>query len=439
MKIEIRNLTKVYGSGNSAVVALNELNLDLDENEICIVRGPNGSGKTTLISILSGELSPTVGEIRLNSDSEQKPNISVVKQFNNLINELTISEHFYKLGKSENLELVPSEILNRKPDQISRGQAQIVAMALALTTDTDLLLADEPTGALSEAESQTVYEFIKTAARKSKTPVILVTHDVNAERIADQVVRLRDGRISETWKPGESERQVISEKGWVRIPDQVLSGMENHVAIAETSSGAELIGRKNPATLTNSEFKKRQPTEQILISVKNLATKYGQTLVSTNLEFEIKFGELFCVFGKSGVGKTTLLQTISGLHTDFSGEINRNSIDSIPYFNIEQPYGLQLTLRELAVPDELLTKLKLNELSKRPLNTFSGGQHQRAVVALALASTDQIIALDEPTSALDDEMANLVIGVLLESPKTLIVASHDERLKEVANTTLLLS
>ena len=69
MKIEIRNLTKVYGSGNSAVVALNELNLNLDENEICIVRGPNGSGKTTLISILSGELSPTVGEIRLNSDS----------------------------------------------------------------------------------------------------------------------------------------------------------------------------------------------------------------------------------------------------------------------------------------------------------------------------------------------------------------------------------
>ena len=175
MKIEIKNLTKVYGEKTSAVLALSELDLTISENEICIVRGPNGSGKTTLISILAGDLSPTVGEIRLVSQQIKEPVISVINQFDNLIEDLSIEEHFKLLNRETNLALVDQKLLVKKPSQISRGEAQLISIALALSPDTDLLLADEPSGALGPEDAQLVYEFIRTAAVKNNCAVILVT------------------------------------------------------------------------------------------------------------------------------------------------------------------------------------------------------------------------------------------------------------------------
>lgn len=438
MKIEIKNLTKVYGEKTSAVLALSELDLSIDENEICIVRGPNGSGKTTLISILAGELTPTVGEIRLVSQQIEEPVISVINQFNNLIDDLSIEEHFKLLNRESNIDLVDQRLLVKMPSQISRGEAQLISIALALSPDTDLLLADEPSGALGADDAKLVYDFIKSAAIKSNCAVILVTHDVAAEQIADRVVRLRDGRISETWKPGNPVKQVINSKGWVRIPDEVSPGLTSEVEIQTSAMGAVVNGHADQAPKLESAFYPRKPGIKKIIKVSNLSTFYGRTSVSADLSFEITEGEMFCIYGKSGIGKTTLLKTLSGLRQEFSGDLETTETTRIPYFNIDLPYGMELNLFELNVDQELIERLQLENFAHRPIRTYSGGQRQRALVAMALSNTADVIAIDEPTSALDNEVADLVIKNLLESKKTLILATHDERLLQVANTKVLL-
>lgn len=438
MKIEIKNLTKVYGEKTSAVLALSELDLTISENEICIVRGPNGSGKTTLISILAGDLSPTVGEIRLVSQQIKEPVISVINQFDNLIEDLSIEEHFKLLNRETNLALVDQKLLVKKPSQISRGEAQLISIALALSPDTDLLLADEPSGALGPEDAQLVYEFIRTAAVKNNCAVILVTHDVAAERIADRVVRLRDGRISETWKPGNSVKQVINSKGWVRIPDEVSPGLSKEVEIQSSQTGAVINGHVDQRPRFESGFNPRKSGIKKLIKAINVSTFYDSTPVSNDLSFEITEGELFCIYGKSGIGKTTLLKTVCGLHKGFSGDLDTTATPTIPYFNIELPYGMELNLFELNVEPGLIEKLELQNFAHRPIKTYSGGQRQRALVAIALSNSADVIALDEPTSALDNEMTDLVIKNLLESTKTLILTTHDVRLLQIANTKVQL-
>lgn len=438
MKIEVKNLTKVYGEKTSAVLALSELDLTISENEICIVRGPNGSGKTTLISILAGEITPTVGEIKLVSQQVKEPVISVINQFNNLIDDLSIEEHFKLLNRETNLGLVDQKLLLKTPSQISRGEAQLISIALALSPDTDLLLADEPSGALGADDAKRVYEFIRTAALKNNCAVILVTHDVAAEQIADRVVRLRDGRISEAWKPGDPVKQVINSRGWVRIPDEVSPGLSKEVEIQTSAMGAVINGHVDQTPKFESDFNPRKPGLKKLIKAINLSTFYGPTPVSSDLSFEIAEGELFCIYGKSGIGKTTLLKTLCNLHKGFSGDLEITETPTIPYFNIDLPYGMELNLFELNVKRELIEKLQLENFADRPIKTYSGGQRQRALVALALSNPADAIALDEPTSALDNEMADLVIRNLLESTKTLILATHDERLLQVSNTKVLL-
>jgi ABC-type multidrug transport system ATPase subunit len=438
MKIEVKNLTKVYGEKTSAVLALSELDLTISENEICIVRGPNGSGKTTLISILAGEITPTVGEIKLVSQQVKEPVISVINQFNNLIDDLSIEEHFKLLNRETNLGLVDQKLLLKTPSQISRGEAQLISIALALSPDTDLLLADEPSGALGAEDAKRVYEFIRTAALKNNCAVILVTHDVAAEQIADRVVRLRDGRISEAWKPGDPVKQVINSRGWVRIPDEVSPGLSKEVEIQTSAMGAVINGHVDQTPKFESDFNPRKPGLKKLIKAINLSTFYGPIPVSSDLSFEIAEGELFCIYGKSGIGKTTLLKTLCNLHKGFSGDLEITETPTIPYFNIDLPYGMELNLFELNVKRELIEKLQLENFADRPIKTYSGGQRQRALVALALSNPADAIALDEPTSALDNEMADLVIRNLLESTKTLILATHDERLLQVSNTKVLL-
>lgn len=434
MTVKISKLTKIYGQGQSAVVALNELDLELEKNEICIVRGPNGSGKTTLISILAGQLDATAGTISLLTASNQIPRISVINQFHNLLNELTVKEHFEMLGNLKNLNLVPFEILNRLPTEISRGQAQLAAIALALSPETDLLLADEPTGALGNEDSERVYKLIKQAAIQNDSAVILVTHDAKAEAIADRVVRLRDGRISETWLPNQSEKQVISDHGWVKLPSEVLDGLNDSVKIGSTGDGASLVGRIHPPKLVSNFLAKREQFGTQLIEVRNLIPAYGQKDISCELNFSIKKNEVFCIFGKSGVGKTTVLKCLSGLHSNYQGQISITN--KLPYFNIENLYGLELALNELIPNQELLAKLGLHDLAERKLKTLSGGQQQRALVAIALSAPSPIIILDEPTSALDDEMSEVVIRAILESEKTIVLATHDGRLLAVSNTVL---
>jgi ATPase subunit of ABC transporter with duplicated ATPase domains len=208
------------------------------------------------------------------------------------------------------------------------------------------------------------------------------------------------------------------------------------VEVSAHSDGAMIRGRQSAPTPAVQAASMRLIGAAPAVVVSNLETRYGSHIVSRAIGFTAMENELMCVVGKSGAGKTTLLRTLSGLHHQFDGDISRP--DLLPYFNSENLFGLGLRLREFGIDKQLLEALSLREFLDRSLATLSGGQQQRALAAIALSSQYPVILLDEPTSALDDFAAPAVIRAILESPKTIIAATHDERLVAVANRTVTL-
>jgi putative ABC transport system ATP-binding protein len=220
MAIEIKDLIKVYRTGKSEVIALRGLEMRIEDSEIIAIKGPSGCGKTTLLNLIGGLDRPTAGSIMIDgsnityySDSEfvkhRKEKIGFIFQFFNLIPTLTAEENvgmpMRLLGKGgddrkkrtkELLELVNLEDRSvHKPDELSGGEQQRVAIAVALANDPPIILADEPTGELDTKTGQEMLDIFKSLKDKYKKTVIIVTHDVRASMIADRTLEIVDGKI----------------------------------------------------------------------------------------------------------------------------------------------------------------------------------------------------------------------------------------------------
>ncbi|MEZ5926446.1 MAG: ABC transporter ATP-binding protein [Hyphomicrobiaceae bacterium] len=212
-----RGLTKVYGTGAVAVQALRDVDLDLYKGEFVVLLGPSGSGKSTLLNILGGLDRPTSGECRfrdhvLTGASEEaltryrREHVGFVFQFYNLIPALTarenvalvteISEH--PLSPAEALALVGlDDRLDHFPAQLSGGEQQRVAVARAIAKQPEVLLCDEPTGALDSKTGVRVLEALVAANQTLGTTTVVITHNAAIKDIADRVLYFLDGRISE--------------------------------------------------------------------------------------------------------------------------------------------------------------------------------------------------------------------------------------------------
>uniref|UniRef100_UPI0035A151E7 ABC transporter ATP-binding protein n=1 Tax=Nocardia terpenica TaxID=455432 RepID=UPI0035A151E7 len=212
----LRGVGKTYGVGEAAVHALDDVALDVSPGELVAVLGPSGSGKTTLLNIIGGIESADTGTIVVAGQdiSRGRPaalgefrraRIGFVFQFFNLIPTLTARENVEVIieltGRGDRTRvpdlLAAVGLTDRAghfPAQLSGGQQQRVSIARALATDPDLLLADEPTGALDVATGRGVLELLQRTARAGRG-VVMVTHNEVAAAIADRVVRMRDGRI----------------------------------------------------------------------------------------------------------------------------------------------------------------------------------------------------------------------------------------------------
>jgi putative ABC transport system ATP-binding protein len=212
---KVRNLTKVYGTGAAAVHALAGVDLDLFAGELVVLLGPSGSGKTTLLNNLGGLDVPTTGELwyrDLNlaaSDEDcrtrfRRDSVGFVFQFYNLIPSLTARENVALITEIARDPMPPEaalELVNlgarldHFPAQLSGGEQQRVAIARAIAKQPEVLLCDEPTGALDVRTGIVVLEAIERANRELGTLTVIITHNAVMADMADRVVHFSDGRV----------------------------------------------------------------------------------------------------------------------------------------------------------------------------------------------------------------------------------------------------
>jgi putative ABC transport system ATP-binding protein len=212
----VKGLTKIYDSGALKVVALKEVDLDLFRGELLVLLGASGSGKSTLVNILGGLDTATSGTVNfldhdLTAASQteltryRREHVGFVFQFYNLIPSLTALENVALVTDIADKPLSPAEALamvgladrtNHFPAQLSGGEQQRVAIARAIAKQPDVLLCDEPTGALDAATGRLVLKAVETVNRELGTTVVLITHNVPIAGMADRVLHMTSGHIS---------------------------------------------------------------------------------------------------------------------------------------------------------------------------------------------------------------------------------------------------
>ena len=210
-----RNLSKVYMMGEVAVHALRSIDLDIYEGEFVVLLGPSGSGKSTLLNILGGLDAPTSGEAMwrdhdlVNADDAEltryrREHVGFVFQFYNLIPSLTVLENVALVNEIADKPLDPREALalvglterlDHFPSQLSGGEQQRVAVARAIVKSPDVLLCDEPTGALDYETGKLVLAAIARVNERLGTTTVIITHNAAIAGMADRVLRLAGGRI----------------------------------------------------------------------------------------------------------------------------------------------------------------------------------------------------------------------------------------------------
>ena len=217
--IEVKNLSKLYGSGEAEITALKNINLNIEQGEFVAIVGPSGSGKSTLLHLLGGVDKPSSGEVIIKVESIYKlkekelailrrRKLGFVFQFFNLIPVLTAEENIEmpvlldngKIDKNYMNELLKllglEERRNHHPSELSGGQQQRVSIGRALANKPSIIFADEPTGNLDSKNSKEVLELLKYCAKKYNQTLILITHDINIAKSADRVITIEDGKIA---------------------------------------------------------------------------------------------------------------------------------------------------------------------------------------------------------------------------------------------------
>lgn len=216
--LKIEHLTKIYGSGENTVRAVDDISFSVEKGEFLAIIGPSGSGKSTLLHILGGVDRPTSGKVYLNGQDVYAQNeealaifrrrqVGLIYQFYNLIPVLDVAENMtlpvLMDGRRVNGERL-RELLNvlgltarqkNLPNQLSGGQQQRVSIGRALMNAPSVVLADEPTGNLDSRNSQEIVELLKQSNRKYGQTLVIITHDENIALQADRVIAIEDGKI----------------------------------------------------------------------------------------------------------------------------------------------------------------------------------------------------------------------------------------------------
>ena len=217
--LRVENLSKIYGKGETAVKALDNVSFSVKKGEFVAIIGPSGSGKSTLLHILGGVDTPTSGKVFVeNADVYaldetklaifRRRQIGLIYQFYNLIPVLSVQENITlpllldrrNVDKRQLDEIISTlglaDRLNHLPNQLSGGQQQRVSIGRALINNPALMLADEPTGNLDSKNSAEIIELLKMSNKRYNQTLIIITHDERIALQADRIISIEDGRIA---------------------------------------------------------------------------------------------------------------------------------------------------------------------------------------------------------------------------------------------------
>ncbi len=215
--IEFKNVKKEYRTGDVTITAVDRCSFAIEEGEFVVILGPSGAGKTTVLNLLGGMDSPSGGTILVNQKEIQRlskkelvyyrrNDIGFVFQFYNLVGNLTALENVELACQICPDSFEPREILDEVglaermynfPSQLSGGEQQRVSIARAIAKNPQILLCDEPTGALDSSTGQKIIDLLQRTCKKMKTTTILITHNAMIAEIADKVIRVKNGTVSD--------------------------------------------------------------------------------------------------------------------------------------------------------------------------------------------------------------------------------------------------
>lgn len=230
--IEFQNASRVYTTGDHELKALDDVSLNIEQGKFVVILGPSGAGKSTLLNLLGGLDTPTNGKIivdgndiaNLNSDQlaeYRASKVGFIFQFYNLIPTLTVLENISLVNEISKDHLDAKQILdgvglldhaNNFPSELSGGEQQRVSIARALAKNPKIVLCDEPTGALDSKTGVMILKLLKDMCDKYQKTIIVVTHNQNIAKIADVIVRVKNGKIKSYEE--QEKPQSIEEVEW---------------------------------------------------------------------------------------------------------------------------------------------------------------------------------------------------------------------------------
>lgn len=217
MFVEVKNVCKNFGKNEATVQVLNNICFEIEKGKICVVLGPSGSGKSTLMNLMGGLDNITSGDIVIgdvslaNKSSKElveyrRKKLGFVFQFYNLIPDLTIRDNILSCAYLSKSPLDADELIDvlglkehakKYPSQVSGGQQQRCAIARALIKNPELLLCDEPTGALDTKTTKVILSLLERINRKYGTTMLIITHNSVIQQMADQVITIKDGAVNQ--------------------------------------------------------------------------------------------------------------------------------------------------------------------------------------------------------------------------------------------------
>ena len=466
--IDVASLSFSYVSELTGdhVEALKDVDLSADAGSLTLVCGASGCGKSTLMKALTGlvpQMTPGEldGVVRINGRNLADVALTDVGHlcssvFQNPRTQFfcdTVAEELAFCGENYGRERTTlrqqseraaklmgiSHLLERKLTTLSGGQLQKVALACALASGAPVLLADEPTSNLDPAAISEVRAALKVLKEQGLT-IVVVEHRLHFLRgLADQVLLMESGRVTRRWNGAEFFSMGQAQRRSLGLRTLVDPGPpETWVGQVQAGRQEQQVGRQEKREATPS---------QVRLSCRGLSFAYGASLVFEGLDADFPAGQITCIAGANGVGKTTLVRVLCGLAAPSSGSI---SMDGVPASRktrrsacalVMQDTGRQLFSDTLAGEltigashasgqsgEQLLADFDLANLGERHPLSLSGGQKQRLVIAAARATGRPIVILDEPTSGVDARHLDSITATLrriADEGAAVVVVTHD--------------
>ncbi|WP_323798234.1 ABC transporter ATP-binding protein [Nisaea sp.] len=487
--LELRNISKSHGIGNSRTSVLEDVNLTVEEGEFVAILGFSGSGKTTLISAIAGLIEVDKGEILLKGApvTGPGPDRGVVFQSYSLMPWLTVQgnialavdEIFSGESKVQRRKRVEAAIAmvglshaaERRPSELSGGMRQRVAVARALATSPEILLLDEPLSALDALTRAKLQDEIEQIWSRDRKTVILITNDVDeALLLADRVIPLTTGpgaTLGPDFKvdvPRPRERSAMNDnERFKRLRAEITQYlMDIGASAADTADEGISLPQVVPITRKDSPPKVYLDSAKSPISDgyvefsavrKVYPTPKGPLTVVDGFDIKLKQGEFISLIGHSGCGKSTVLSMVAGL-TDISGggiildghEVSGAGPDRgvvfqapslMPWLTARQnvelgvervyPHASEAERRDIV--EYYLTRVGLADAMDRSAKDLSNGMKQRVGIARAFALSPKLLLLDEPFGMLDSltrwDLQEVLMEVWSRTQVTSICVTHD--------------